>query len=180
MSPREVLACTAATCFHPSGHKLTKAQARRRHGPVSASLDRAGVQRLALRLATVASTTDSCSRRGGKRRIPGLRYSAKDFVVTPAMAWVARAESAATAPQLARCLRALDSAVQVHVESARPHDHPARDTLQQLVWNPMLPVSAREGTRLCSVLDNARLLHCAILLRSKFVAEQFPAALARP
>jgi hypothetical protein len=68
---------------------------------------------MALPLATAASTIDSCSCRGGKRRILGLRYSAKDLVVTPAMAWVARAESAATAPQLARCLRALDAAVQV-------------------------------------------------------------------
>lgn len=34
--------------------------------------------------------------------------------MTPAMQWVAGAESAATAPQLARCLRALDAAIQVH------------------------------------------------------------------
>lgn len=51
--------------------------------------------------------------RGGKQRISGLKYSAKDLVMTPAMAWVAKAESAATAPHLARCLRALDNAIQV-------------------------------------------------------------------
>lgn len=73
---------------------------------------------MALLLATAASWVAACPCRGGKRRIPGLRYSAKDFVVTPAMAWVARTESAATAPQLARCLRALDSAIQVLVECA--------------------------------------------------------------
>jgi hypothetical protein len=105
--------CTAATCVHPLCHKLTNAQAKVQHGPLFASLDKAREHRLALLSATAASLTDSRCCRGGKRRIPGLRYSAKDFVVTPAMAWVARTESAATAPQLARCLRALDSAVQV-------------------------------------------------------------------
>lgn len=38
--------------------------------------------------------------------------------MTPAIEWVAAAECAAAAPQLARCLRALDAAIQVCVAAA--------------------------------------------------------------
>ena len=63
------------------------------------------------------------------------------------MAWVARAESAATAPQLARCLRALDSAIQVLVECASTC-LPGQRHPQQLVCTPMLAVLASNGARL--------------------------------
>ena len=47
--------------------------------------------------------------RGGKKRIPGVKYSEKVLKVTPQLAWRAAMESAATTPQLALALRTLDA-----------------------------------------------------------------------
>lgn len=55
--------------------------------------------------------------RGGRKRLRGVKYSSAADVVTPAAAWTATTEAVVTVPQLARVIRALDSAIQVPQQS---------------------------------------------------------------